>query len=51
MLRFMLQDMELVEQCLRENGYDSELAVVEVLQLMSLGSDDSESFPLLPHLV
>ena len=40
-----VQDMELVDQCLRENDYDTDLALVEVLQLMSLGNDDSESFP------
>ena len=48
--------MALVEDCLRENDYEVELAVVEVLQLMSLAEDTCTSeytthFLLLPHLV
>lgn len=50
--------MALVEQCLRENSYDAELAVVEVLQLMSLGDDGTlvisslatDGFNLFNHL-
>ncbi len=30
------QDPMLVEQCLLENGYDPDLAIVELLQLMQL---------------
>ena len=45
-----VQDMALVDDCLRENSNDIELAIVEVLQLMCL-ADDSESFPSRPQLV
>lgn len=49
-----LQDMALVEDCLRENDYKVELAIVEVLQLMSLAEDtcskESKSFPFLATL-
>ena len=33
------QDMELVEQCVRENAGDPDLAIVELLQLMDLTGD------------
>ena len=33
--------MALIEDCLRENNYETELAIVEVLQLMSLAEDTS----------
>ena len=39
----IVQDMALVEDCLRENNYETELAIVEVLQLMSLAEDTSTS--------
>lgn len=45
------EDMELVDQCLRENDYDTDLALVEVLQLMSLGNDDTPAAPVQQHLV
>ena len=45
-----VQDVALVEDCLRENNNDIELAMVEVLQLMCL-ADDSGSFPSRPQLV
>ena len=52
------QDMALVEDCLRENNYESELAIVEVLQVMSLAQDTSTALVsklvtscALPHLV
>jgi hypothetical protein len=35
--------MALVEDCLRENNYETELAIVEVLQLMSLAEDTSSA--------
>jgi len=36
------QDLDLVEHCLLENGYDSDLAIVELLQLMDLSVDHCE---------
>jgi len=37
-----VQDLDLVEHCLLENGYDSDLAIVELLQLMDLSVDHCE---------
>ena len=31
-----VQDLAMVEQCLQENAYDPDLAIVELLQLMDL---------------
>ena len=35
----MLQDTAQAEQCLKENGGEVELAIVELLQLLSLSED------------
>ena len=40
-----LQDLELVEQSLCENSYDPELAIVEVLQLMSFKESGYSTTP------
>ena len=37
-----VQDLALVERCLLESGYDSDLAIVELLQLMDLSVDHCE---------
>ena len=33
------QDLALIERCLQENAYDADLAIVELLQLMTLSTD------------
>lgn len=45
------QDCALAEQCLRENGYNAELALVELLQLMDLMERELKFRFLLPPFV
>jgi len=42
LITLCVQDLDLVEHCLLENGYDSDLAIVELLQLMDLSVDHCE---------
>ena len=39
MFSLPIQDLVLIEQCLQENVYDPDLAIVELLQLMTLSTD------------
>ncbi len=45
---YFIQDLELVEQSLCENSYDPELAIIEVLQLMSF---KESGYCITPHHV
>lgn len=39
MFSLPIQDLVLIERCLQENAYDPDLAIVELLQLMTLSTD------------
>lgn len=39
MFSLPVQDLVLIERCLQENAYDPDLAIVELLQLITLSTD------------